>query len=194
VSAATRNPRVKVLDRAPSFDREEAAVGSWRRGTSSERLWCCSSRQSLLTTMSSRSSNLGKGLSACDATSPSGVYEADAHITATSHLRRTEDRTTDSRRTLKRPHFHRVAPLRVHHGRHQDHHRPVLRTSACRMHARSPIHHAFANNIPLGSGDRLPPCHPLCRALQELPHAPRRRNLRYRAPSQLALRPRSKPR
>jgi hypothetical protein len=41
----------------------------------------------------------------------------------------------------------------------------------------------------LGPRDRLPPRHPVRRAFQELPHAPRRRNLRNRTTTELALRP-----
>jgi hypothetical protein len=41
----------------------------------------------------------------------------------------------------------------------------------------------------LGPRDRLPPRHSVRSTLQELPHAPSRRNLRNRTTTELALRP-----
>jgi hypothetical protein len=46
----------------------------------------------------------------------------------------------------------------------------------------------------LGPGDRLSPCHSVLRALQELPHPPRRRNLCHRPVTELDMRSRSESR
>ena len=144
--------------------------------------------------MSSRSSNLGKGLSACDATSPSGVWEQDAPSQQPRIFAGPRIQSGKRRRNPRALYKHDLSAFRLHHGRHQDHHRPVLCTSACRIHAPH-LHTGIAlTAMLLGPGHRLSPCHSLRRALQELPHASRCRNLRDRAPTQLALWTSSEPR
>lgn len=68
------------------------------------------------------------------------------------------------------------------HGRRQDHHCLVLRTCRIGNHRACP-----ANIAHLDPRHRLHPCHPLLRPLPQLPHPPRRCNLRPCACAQLDM-------
>jgi hypothetical protein len=108
--------------------------------------------------------------------------------TPTLHLRRTEDQT--DRKPAPTP----LRPPNATKGYHYDANMAGIKTiiglsfvRRIRAPSRISVGAVLTSHI-IDPRDRLPPRHPLGRALQELHDAPRCRNLRNRTPTQLALR------